>query len=390
MPHAKMYEDSVPARAMWPTLSNRNGVNSFPRLVDNPDEGEFPFEKAPFSSFCLDVFDNGLCNSYDSLTLTYDDGTSIFLGGMPQEYCAFTCGTCQMPENDVSLESCFQDHNNIMNTLSSQNSIATDYAWWDSGESESNYFDYDQESEESSESSEESEEDYEHAWDYWGRKRRAVSPVSLEKREIIVSAIESILSGKNARTRRSGFDWDWGVVEESNPLPTENLAEKLADCNGRLLNQDDSVEVESIEVTEEEEEDLNPLLDVVERRQPKDFAGIQQYFNQNSVNLQVDNDQCEWVEFTPEGEIEDFAGLELMYDCPVSCPEGHSLKISDELEEGVTEIRVNCSKDKKQGTNMLRDSICEGALYCPNGVCQKIECVEDEVEEPVEDSLDWW
>jgi len=101
--------------------------------------------------------------------------------------------------------------------------------------------------------------------------------------------------------------------------------------------------------------------------------------------------QCKWVEITVDEEIEDLAGIELTYDCPISCPAGYSLEIEGE-SSNEHEIRVNCNKENQRSTNMLRDSICESAMYCPNHLCQKIACVESEAEESSEESFsefDW-
>ena len=103
-------------------------------------------------------------------------------------------------------------------------------------------------------------------------------------------------------------------------------------------------------------------------------------------------DECKWLEIELDEEIEDLAGIELTYDCPISCPAGYALEIQGEASDN-EEIRVNCSKDGKAGTNMLKDSICESAMYCPNHLCQKITCVKSEEEEEEESEsfseFDW-
>merc|ERR1712004_206941 len=92
------------------------------------------------SSFCLNVFKNGLCNSYDSLSITYknSDGSDelVFLSGQPAEYCAFTCGFCKETSDEPSIKSCFTDHNAIMSTLASENVVTFFNDDADSSESE--------------------------------------------------------------------------------------------------------------------------------------------------------------------------------------------------------------------------------------------------------------
>lgn len=399
MPHVKMYEDRAPARAMWPTLSNRNGENSFPRR-NTTEMAEFPWESGSFSSFCLNVFKNGLCNSYDSLSITYknSDGSDelVFLSGQPSEYCAFTCGYCKETSEEPSIQSCFTDHNAIMSTLASENVITLFNDAADSSESESSESSEESESEETTTAPTGGAEATTIAWwnDWSFRKRRAALAVG--KRDIIVSAIESILSASpNARQRRSLFSdfafEDFGDFFESIPGTVTNLADDLRSCNDMLIKNLDNggEEEEPEEPVEPTGEETSPLEDVVARREEKDFAGIRQYFRANSEDLTVDVDQCQWVEIEISEEIEDLAGIELTYDCPISCPAGYALEIEGESRD-YEEMRINCNKDSKTSTNMLKDSICESAMYCPNHFCKKIACVPSEEEEEEESSESEW
>ena len=121
-------------------------------------------------------------------------------------------------------------------------------------------------------------------WENWSiRKRR--SALAIEKRDVIVSAIESILSNpKNARKRRSlSFDFGFDDFEDffnTVPEPFTNLAEGLESCNDMLVkNLDDEFIYEAyMEEIEDPDVQTSPLQDIVDRRQPKDFFGIQQYF----------------------------------------------------------------------------------------------------------------
>jgi len=385
-----MYEDGVPARAMWPTLSNRNGENSFPRR-NTTEMADFPWENGSFSSFCLNVFKNGLCGSYDSLSITYDDETSVFLSGQPSEYCAFTCGVCKETSEEPSIAKCFADHNGIMFTLASENIAAPTLTFTETPDEEletTTVFD-ETEPLEGTEAPETATEVTTIPWweQFSFRKRR--SQLAIEKRDVIVSAIESILSPENGRERRSLFDFafeDFGDFFGTDPEQFTNVADNLVSCNDMLVknldfgNEEEEEEVEeSVEYFEED-----PLEDIVYRRAPKDQDGIRQYFSKNSEKLIMDVAECKWVKISvDEEQIEDLGGIELSYDCPISCPSGYALEIEGEVSEQ-EEIRVNCNKEGKDATNMLKDSICEAAKYCPNHFCQKIECVPVEEEEQSE------
>lgn len=281
MPHVKMFEDGVPARAMWPTLSNRNGENSFPRL--NPTEvAEFPWENGSFSTFCLNVFKDGLCDSYDSLSISYDDETTIFLSGQPSEYCAFTCGVCSQNSEEPSIASCFTDHNNIMFALASENRGGPAITFTDAPDEGSETTTQGYEATEAPET--EGESTTVPWWENWSfRKRR--SALAIEKRDVIVSAIESILSNpENARERRSLFDFafeDFGDFFNTVPEQFTNPAAGLVSCNDMLVKNldnefiDEYYDEEIVEIFET----TSPLEDIVDRRQPKDFTGIGQYFS---------------------------------------------------------------------------------------------------------------
>jgi len=394
MPHVKMFEDGVPARAMWPTLSNRNGENSFPRR-NTTEVAEFPWENGSFSTFCLKVFTDGLCDSYDSLSINYDDETSIFLSGQPSEYCAFTCGVCSQNSEEPSIAKCFTDHNNIMFALAGENRGGPSISFTESPDEGSETTTEGPEGTEAPET--EGESTTVPWWENWSiRKRR--SALAIEKRDVIVSAIESILSNpENARKRRSlSFDFGFDDFEDffnTVPEPFTNLAEGLESCNDMLVKNldDEFIYEEYMEEIEDPDVQTSPLQDIVDRRQPKDFFGIRQYFSANSEDLTVNVDQCEWLEIELDEEIEDLAGIELTYDCQVSCPAGYALEIQGESSDDQY-IRINCSKDGKTGTNMLKDSICESAMYCPNHLCQKIACVKAEEEEEESESFsefDW-
>ncbi|CBY23357.1 unnamed protein product [Oikopleura dioica] len=399
MPHVKMFEDGVPARAMWPTLSNRAGENSFPRR-NTTEMAEFPWENSSFSSFCLNVFKNGLCGSYDSLSITYDHETAIFLSGQPSEYCAFTCGVCKQTSEEPTIKSCFTDHNNIMFALASENSGPAPLTFTEMPDEGSEATTEGYEVNESPEGTEAPETGVEYTtipwWEQFSfRKRR--SQLAIEKRDVIVSAIESILSSEHARERRSLFDFafeDFGDFFESVPEQFTDLARDLVSCNNMLVKNLDNVEAGEDyveEPSEATEGNDSPIIDIVHRREQKDFAGIQKYFNANSEYLTVNIGQCKWVEITVDEEIEDLAGIELTYDCPISCPAGYALEIEGESSKQ-EKIRVNCNKENQRSTNMLRDSICESAMYCPNHLCQTIACVESEAEESSEESFsefDW-
>ena len=403
-----MFEDGVPARAMWPTLSNRNGENSFPRR-NATEVAEFPWENGSFSTFCLNVFKDGLCDSYDSLTINYDDETSVFLSGQPSEYCAFTCGVCNQNSEEPSIASCFTDHNNIMFALASENRGGPAITFTDAPDEGSETTTQGYEGTEAPET--EGESTTVPWWENWSfRKRR--SALAIEKRDVIVSAIESILSNpEDARKRRSLFDFAFDDFEDFfNTVPETftNPAAGLVSCNDMLVKNLDNKLIdedytEEIEITEETS---SPLQDIVDRRKPQDFYGIRQYFSakyvfyhissfynfSSSEDLTVNVDECKWLEIELDEEIEDLAGIELTYDCPISCPAGYALEIQGEASDD-EEIRVNCSKDGKAGTNMLKDSICESAMYCPNHLCQKITCVKSEEEEEEESEsfseFDW-
>lgn len=390
MPHVKMYEDGVPARAVWPTLSNRNGENSFPRR-NTTEMAEFPWENGSFSSFCLNVFKNGLCGSYDSLSITYDDKTTVFLSGQPSEYCAFTCGVCKETSAEPSIAKCFADHNGIMFNLASKNIAAPILTFTDEElETTTNMYPGTESTEGTEPPPTFSEMTTVPWWEQFSfRKRR--SQLAIEKRDIIVSAIESILSQENRRERRSLFDFaftDFGDFFGTDPGQITNVADNLVSCNDMLVkNLDFGNEEEGDEDEEEEELYVSPLEDVVNRRKQKDHDGIRQYFGKNSEKLTVDVAECKWVKIKVDEEIEDLGGIELSYDCPISCPSGYALEIEGEDNNKEEEIRVNCNKEGKQSTNMLKDSICEAAKYCPNHFCQKIKCVPVEEEESESESL---
>ncbi|CBY41419.1 unnamed protein product, partial [Oikopleura dioica] len=259
MPHVKMFEDGVPARAMWPTLSNRAGENSFPRR-NTTEMAEFPWENSSFSSFCLNVFKNGLCGSYDSLSITYDHETAIFLSGQPSEYCAFTCGVCKQTSEEPTIKSCFTDHNNIMFALASENSGPAPLTFTEMPD----------------EGSEATTEGYE--------VNESPEGTEAPETDVIVSAIESILSSEHARERRSLFDFafeDFGDFFESVPEQFTDLARDLVSCNNMLVKNLDNVEAGEDyveEPSEATEGNDSPIIDIVHRREQKDFAGIQKYF----------------------------------------------------------------------------------------------------------------
>lgn len=281
-----MFEDGVPARAMWPTLSNRAGENSFPRR-NTTEMAEFPWENSSFSSFCLNVFKNGLCGSYDSLSITYDHETAIFLSGQPSEYCAFTCGVCKQTSEEPTIKSCFTDHNNIMFALASENSGPAPLTFTEMPDEGSEATTEGYEVNESPEGTEAPETTVEYTtipwWEQFSfRKRR--SELAIEKRDVIVSAIESILSSENSRERRSLFDFafeDFGDFFESVPEQFTDLARDLVSCNDMLVKNLDNVEAgeDYEEESSEEDKGASPIIDIVDRREEKDFAGIQKYFN---------------------------------------------------------------------------------------------------------------
>ncbi|CAG5109558.1 Oidioi.mRNA.OKI2018_I69.chr2.g4078.t1.cds [Oikopleura dioica] len=407
VPHVKLYEDNAPVRAMWPTIGNQNGQNSFPALKELESREGFPFEESSISKFCLDVFNNGLCDSWDQLTLHYEDA-SILLTGMPNEYCQFTCGYCNDQTSDDVHNSCVNAHNNIMTLLAGENKIQNvfDYGLGEEtttegpASTESPAID---EAEEEEDEGEEEECDWfcqffsggdaEHSNTWWRRRRSAIP---LEKREVIVSAIESILKNSNVRNRREAeevlfSEFGWFTNEFNAPeAVTTNHADGLENCNDKLFAQNDGdlIEEEEIEEFEENEELMNPFSQIAERRWPQDSEAIQRYFNKNSnVNL----GECQWVEIPASAaeELEDLASTELTYDCSISCPEGTALFISDK-EASDEEIRMNCSKDSRFATNMQRDSSCQAANYCPNNICERLECREVEEEEGEEvETFEW-
>merc|ERR1711972_974311 len=107
--HSFLFGTGGSVSSIWPNWNN-NGYNNFPRIDEHGsnDNPNYPWEEASISTFCLDIFKNGLCEETENLELYYKDYGLVQLHGAAKEYCQFTCGNC--PEKGDNGQ-CWKEHN---------------------------------------------------------------------------------------------------------------------------------------------------------------------------------------------------------------------------------------------------------------------------------------
>lgn len=316
--HSFLFGTGGSVNSIWPNWNN-NGHNNYPQIDTHGsnDIPNYPWEQASISTFCLDVFKNGLCEETENLEIFYQDYGKIQLHGAAKEYCQFTCGNC--PEKG-EFGQCWKDHNSKMvylhgfggqqetatdgfedfadlsNFFASSESTqeeaseesTTDYSWgWGTEEVEA---DSGTESVESSWGWEPAEEtnDYqwgestsvESSWD-WGassddswasswdwRKRRSAQDVSALSRGVLLTeAIESLifpevkdalpLTDISSRKRRSWAMNPMVGQTAGNFEEVEEQKRQLADLKcftiDRLRNDDTGAQEGEVEDEEDEE-----------------------------------------------------------------------------------------------------------------------------------------
>lgn len=425
-PNHNMYYDlGQPVRSEWPTASNSGG-NSFPRKLDEETDSYFPFDPANVSKFCLDVFENRMCDN-DDLHLTYDAGQSyervITLAGKAYEYCRFTCGYCK--QNTP----CYTNHNEGMKFLSRPVEAAggvgggLDEFDWGSFES----FDFsdegaDEESDDSSDGwgdswgasddewgSDSSDDSWGASDDSWGgswgwRKKRDLQ--GLNKADVLKSAVQNIVSHLEhgmelnpkmkvmALSRKKRQSWSMYGQSHTQEYEERKRYSDMIDTCWITMDNDDMAEGEEPEEEEEEvfegeegEENGNYIDQITERRAELDNVGINNYYS----NLKKEDDAslgaCSYFPM-PYGEPDMY--MQLTYVCGVSCGDheapfaynpmhGSSSPLEFNEESGIFELYMTCER-KHKGMKPKEPSDCEstGLTRDLRIICQEIEAEEAE------------
>jgi len=447
--HSFLFGTGGSVNSIWPNWNN-NGHNNFPQidLHGSNDIPNYPWEQASISTFCLDIFKNGLCEETENLEIFYQDYGKIKLHGAAKEYCQFTCGNC--PEKG-EFGSCWKEHNSKMVYLhgfggqqetlndgfggfedlshlfassegSEENVVEEstgDYSWgWESeGEEEASETDSFAAEEISwgwEPAEEESDYTWGGGWESWGwRKRRSADDVSsLSRGVLLTEAIESLIfpEVKDAlplteisRKRRS---WAMNPMVGQSAGSFEEVEEekrKLADLKcftiDRLRNDDSGAqeETEEEEVEEgetEESEGENPLDRVRMQRHGTDHKGINNWLADNADTGVQLADDCEYL-WMPSDEA--YSEMPLAYTCFIQCPNGPNGELKkafidkqdgsfDALdEEGV---QMECSKQNYRKFN--EDAVCRASRYCVGISCFPLVCMEvEEVEAAESTSRDY-
>jgi hypothetical protein len=402
--HSFLFGTGAPARAIWPNFSNQNS----PPVVQIDVDDHFPFDRSSISQFCLDIFDNGLCDNSNNLVLTYSDSEgfdiNIDLYGSAKEYCGFTCGNCK---TNSEMGDCWSKHNNNMQYLSGLNAgVAgseinlgfelgglsdeswgnTDSSWGNSddswGNTESSWGNTDDSWGSSS---------WGGGWDLFGRKRRS-TPGNMERGELLSEAIESLIFPQlkdmlplNARNRRYVMDWMAGQ-QPADHDEAERIKGEMGDlrCFKSMMNDDSQVEDDGEEEEEEEaseEEFEDPYVRVRQQRKETDHDGIRNWVADNTPEGTTLAGECS--DFIVPVE-EAYSEMELAYFCKIQCETGTPhVQMGEELVLLDGEFQMKCSKARYH--RFKEAAVCSASAYCVGTACNQVVCIaapETEVDEP--------
>jgi len=438
--HIIFYDLGSAVKSEWPNASN-NGGNSFPRKLEDESDSYFPFDPANVSQFCLDVFENRLCEK-DDLPLIYDQGETyertISLNGKAYEYCRFTCGYCTQNSN------CYSNHNEGMKFLSRPVEDASfggglenfdwnsfdsfdfsadettdddsgDDGWGNSWGSDDSWGSFDDSEDDSADSWGASDDSWGGSWGW--RKKRSIAGV--DKAEILKSAVQNIVSHLEhglelnpkmkalalSRKRRQSYMLGQSMTQQYDER--KKYSDMINTCwittfNDEMEEGEEIEEVEEVfEEGEEEEENGNYISQITERREELDNVGIDLYFS--NLNNEATLGACSYFPM-PYGEPDMY--MPLHYVCGLSCDEGEApfaynsmTETADAIEfneeSGLYEFNMECER-KHKGMKPKEPSDC-GSMEHPNLriICQEVEEQEEaeydeyegEEENSVEDEL---